>query len=66
MKFTDIFYSIPSSNADDVFSAEPIISDVLYCTKDHGGNAGLIMKMQSADSSFNPYFSEALDVQFIE
>ena len=66
VKFTDIFYSIPSSETDDVFSAEPIISDVLYCTKNHEGNAGLIMKMQSADSTFNPYFSEALDIQLRE
>ena len=66
VKFTDTYDEIPSSDIDDVFSAEPIIPDVLYCTKNHKGNAGLILRMQSIESSFNPYFSEALDIQFRE
>ena len=65
VKFTDIFHAIPSSDTDDVFSAEPIISDVLIVRR-ITGKCWINHEDARVDSSFNPYFSEALDVQFRE
>ena len=64
MRFTDVFYSIQSPTSEDVLSAEPIYSNLLYLTRNIKGNVGLIMRMQAADPTFNPYFSEAIDIQY--